>query len=221
MRFIIHELPYERPVAAGKLRYERDGVPTGAVESWRLTDAVDGYRFLRVDLDAREAASGRSTLFHLTLNPGGAPEQLKVRAWGRPGDAVVTAALLWEGAGLLMTRTVDGVDFEETAAGDLFWFPATMGLSLLRAAPRGDGLRGLTLDANLSDPAAAFALREVAVSLQDGEDSTIARRRVTLAWPGGERRVWFDADGWPVRMEREEGLAAEAEQFIHYGAYRC
>ncbi len=73
MRFIIHQLPYERPIVAGQLRYERDGAPTGAVEQYRLTAAVDGYRFLRVDLDARTAPSGRSTLYHLTLNPDGQP----------------------------------------------------------------------------------------------------------------------------------------------------
>jgi len=33
MRFIIHELPYERPRLAGQLRYKRDGQPTGTVES--------------------------------------------------------------------------------------------------------------------------------------------------------------------------------------------
>ena len=71
MRFIIHELPYERPLLAGRLRYERDGQPTGAIEFWRLTDAVDGYRFLRVDLDARDAASGRSWLYHATLDAAG------------------------------------------------------------------------------------------------------------------------------------------------------
>ena len=42
MRFIIHELPYERPLRAGRLRYERDGRPTGAVEPGRLSEAADG-----------------------------------------------------------------------------------------------------------------------------------------------------------------------------------
>ena len=80
MRFIIHELPYERPLLSGRLRYERDGVPSGAVESWRLTAAVDGYRFLRVDVDAREAPSGRSWLYHLTLNPAGLPDRVVLHA---------------------------------------------------------------------------------------------------------------------------------------------
>ncbi len=37
MRFIIHEQPFERIVAAGQYRYEQAGQPTGAVEHWRLT----------------------------------------------------------------------------------------------------------------------------------------------------------------------------------------
>ena len=83
MRFLIHELPYERPLLAGRLRYRRDGAPMGAVESWRLTDAAEGYRFLRVDMDAREAPSGHSHLYHATLDPSGRLEQLKFRFWGQ------------------------------------------------------------------------------------------------------------------------------------------
>ncbi len=60
MRFIVHEQAYEKPIAAGQLRYERDGRATGAIESWRLTRAVEGYEILRVDLDARTAESGHS-----------------------------------------------------------------------------------------------------------------------------------------------------------------
>ncbi len=106
MRFIIRELPYERPLLAGRLRYERDGVPTGAVESWRLTQALDDYRFLRVDLDAREAPSGRSSLFHVTLNPAGRPEQIKYRLWGNGPEVSGTA--VWEGNEVIAARRVDG-----------------------------------------------------------------------------------------------------------------
>ena len=53
MRFIVKEQDYEKPIGAGLMRYELDGVPTGAVEHWRLTEATEGYEVLRVDLDAR------------------------------------------------------------------------------------------------------------------------------------------------------------------------
>ena len=81
MRFIIHELPYEKPVAAGRFRYEQNSQATGAVEHWRLTTAVDDYHFVRVDLDARAATSGHTYLYHLVLNPAGRPERLHYRFW--------------------------------------------------------------------------------------------------------------------------------------------
>ena len=147
MRFIIHELPYERPLLAGRLRYERDGRPTGAVESWRLSDAAEGYRFLRVDLDARAAQSGHSWLYHVTLGPDGRPEQVKARFWAAGRE--VTTTLNVEGDEWLATRQVDGVAFEDLAHGRAFWFPAAAGLALLRGCV--DDTRGVTLLMDTSD----------------------------------------------------------------------
>jgi hypothetical protein len=121
MRFIIHELPYEKPLLAGQLRYERDGQLTGAVESWRLSDAVDGYQFLRIDLDARQAPSGRSYLYHLTLSSAGVLEQIKYRFWGdgiEAGGTVVN-----QGDGWLGGRTVDQIGYQDEARGQ--WFRAS------------------------------------------------------------------------------------------------
>ena len=81
MRFLLREQAYEKPMAAGKLRYESSAGPTGAVEAWRLSAVEGDYRFLRVDLDAREAASGNSYIFHLTLNGQNRPERLQFRLW--------------------------------------------------------------------------------------------------------------------------------------------
>ena len=67
--------------------------PTGAVEEWRLSDAVDGYRFLRVDLDARNAPSGRSYLYHLTMDKLGNLVQLKFRLWTE-GSEIIGSVLL-------------------------------------------------------------------------------------------------------------------------------
>ena len=81
MRFIIQEQPREKILASGRYRFEQNGVPTGAVESWRLTAVADTYRFLRVDLDAREAASGHSYLYHAVVNAEERIERLKYRFW--------------------------------------------------------------------------------------------------------------------------------------------
>ena len=56
MRYLLKEQPYERPLAAGTLVYEREFGMPGVLEHWRLTEALDGYRFFRIDLDERAAA---------------------------------------------------------------------------------------------------------------------------------------------------------------------
>lgn len=220
MRFIIHELPYERPLLAGHLRYERDGVPTGAVESWRLTQAVDDYRFLRVDLDAREAPSGRSCLFHVTLNPAGRPEQLKYRVWGNGPEISGTA--VWEGHDVIAARRVDGVAYEDVARGEAFWFPAGSGLTLL-AADAGE-TKGITMLADTSDPAQLMAVVETPVDITLGAAATenvngelLLVRPLTVAWAGQHRTLWIDTESRPLRLRRNDDLTAVAERLVRYG----
>lgn len=219
MRFIIHEQPYERPLLAGQLRYERDGRPTGAIESWRLTDAVDGYRFLRVDLDAREAPSGRSYLYHLTMNRIGRPEQLKYRLWG--GGLDVSGTVLWENAHLIAIRKANGESYEETAAGAAFWFPSGAGLSQLLWSV-GE-TKGITLKTDTDDPSAALALIETPMAIELGEAETMTFeeeilpiRPLSVSWAGNRRTVWLDTDGRPLRLWRDDGLAALAERLVRY-----
>ena len=80
MRFLLKTQPYEKPIAAGSFRYERDGVSTGTVEHWSLNHALGGYKFFRVDVDGRDLKTdGFSTLYNVVLNPDGRPENLKFR----------------------------------------------------------------------------------------------------------------------------------------------
>lgn len=220
MRFIIHEQPYERPIMAGRLRYERDGVPTGAVESWRLTAAADDYRFLRVDMDAREAPSGRSSLYHATLNAAGRPEQLKYRFWGDSHEVSGTA--VWDGDEIIATRWVDGNVYEDVARGTAFWFPSGAGLAML--AQFAGETRGATLLANPADPQRLMAIVETTVSIEWGEaaveqvDVEIhAVRPLTVAWGDQKRVVWLDHVGRPLRIRRGDGLTAEAERLVRFG----
>jgi hypothetical protein len=220
MRFIIHELPYERPLLAGQLRYERDGEPTGAVESWRLTCAVDGYRFLRVDLDARQALSGRSMLFHATLNPAGGLEQLKYRFWG---DSLVVSGTLVSETGIwLAGRTVNGTGYQDEATGEGFWFPAAMGLSLL-IRMRG-GLRAVTLETEPADPGGMMGLREFDINIQSGDTERmpaggeiVEATSLTIDWPANRRTVWMDVDNRVLRLMRYDGLSATAARLVRYG----
>ena len=220
MRFIIHELPYERPLLAGRLRYERDGLPTGAVESWRVTNAVDGYRFLRVDLDAREAESGRSSLFHVTLNPVGRPEQLKFRLWGSGLEA--SGSVVWEKGEIISARQVDGVAYQDVAKGEAFWFPAGAGLALLSLCV-GEP-RGVTMSATATDPAELMKLVETPVAIALGEaaledvaEELLVVRPLQVNWKDQGRTVWIDPEGRPLRLRRDDGLTAVAERLVRYG----
>jgi hypothetical protein len=246
MRFIIHEQPYERPLLAGQLRYERDGQPTGAVESWRLSEAADGYRFLRVDLDARAAASGRSWLYHVTLAPDGRPEQVKARFWD--GRREVATAVVREGNEWLAARQVDDAHHEDVARGDAFWFPAAAGLAfglwfvvkrfgaaLSRGEERAKALNyepaleqlttsGVTLLLDSSDGARMLALVATPVTIDLGVaaeervgDEVLPVRPLSVAWGQNRRTVWLDDDGRPLRLWRDDGLTATAERLLRYG----
>lgn len=214
MRHLIHELPYETPLAAGRYQYAHDGQPTGTLESWRLTAAVDGYCVLRVDLDARAAASGDSYLYHLMLNPAGTPERLDFRFF-RPGSRI-DGSLLFEPGRVTLAADVDGTRREATApfpAGTLFWFPATAGLSLLAGlAPAGaTDQPALTLN-----KAADFALLPVQLSARPGPPEPLmvtgrARptRPLTLTWADQQRTIWLDEHHWPLKMARGPLTATE------------
>lgn len=225
MRFIIHEMPFELPLRAGLFRYEKDGRLTGAVEQWRVTRVDQGYRFWRVDLDARAAASGQSTLYHLTLNEAGQPEQLKFRFWA--GGQQANGLLSFSPEGITLTRTVNGQRFEEEAAGDApFWFPTTVGLSLLaRLAATGvTSLTAVTLNATPhQDAASLLALRQAQLTFQYGPEEELAVRQEThvvrpllITWDDQQRTLWVDRENWPLRMCRQDGLCACETQYIRY-----
>ena len=222
MRSLIRELPYEQPIAAGRYRYLREGSPTGATESWRLSAAADGYRFLRVDLNG-QSASGKSALYHLTLDPAGYPQRLAFRFF-RPG-LQIRGNLLFEDRSVALSRTMAGgkprrVEEElPLPPGTLFWFPATSGLGLLSSAPDGPSQPALTLN-----PEADFALwpTEVAITTGAAEPVTVmgqalSARPLSIAWAQQRRRIWVDENGWPVIMERA-GMTAVETRLIRYTA---
>jgi len=197
MRFLVPEQPYERPLASGQLRYERDRQPTGAVESWRWSAAATdvgqgtpGYRILRVDLDARAAPSGHSYLYNLVQRENGRFEQLKYRFWAN--GVQLKGNVLLEDEAIMATREVNEVYVsEETAVlpGYCFWFPSSVGLGLLADGgpkdefrPPSSSLRLLptvTLQAPASgdrltaDPPWPFELIQVDVSRRWDQQETI------------------------------------------------
>ena len=208
MRFIIHEMGYETPLAAGKLRYMRDGQPTGAVESWRLTAAVEGYRFLRVDLDARAAESGHTYLYHATLNGNGRIEQLKYQFWDN--QIKIVGNVVFEKDAVVGTRDVNNQRFEdvlEMPVGYQFWFPATQGLGLLTGAGEGTAV---TLNTQFTEPSNAFQLKQWPVKVEQMETA------VHITWDDQMRTLSLNEQGHIMKMERGDGLTAVETQLIEY-----
>lgn len=224
MRFIIHELPYENPIASGVLRYFQNGQPTGALETWRLTDAADGHQFIRVDLDARAAESGRSYLYHLTVESSGQPIQLKFRLWD--SNLEIIGSVLFEDDALIVTRKTKNKRYEDIVQSQgrfAFWYPATIGLGLLARLPTGQKFHAVHLnsDAGLDNSPMAPLETEIEVRKGNWETIEIMHRQkkvqpLTAIWPGQQRKIWIDENHWPLRMERPDGLTAVETRLVTY-----
>ncbi len=214
MRFIIKEQAYEKLLAAGQYRYEMDGHPTGAMESWRMTAVAQGYQFLRVDLDAREAESGHTYLYHALLDENGRYQRLKYRFWGQVADAPleVQGDVVLDSTILTAYRTVNGRTYEQlldVPAGYAFWFPASMGLYAL---PQGVGQwTAVGIDTNLGVETAVFGLFTTTMHASRTPGGAVRYR-----WGGQQRTLWRDEQGFVTKMQREDGLTAVASHTIHY-----
>lgn len=218
MRFIIREQEHEELRSAGLLRYQADGALTGAVEEWRLTAAMDGYHFLRVDLDARDAESGDSYLYHLALDPAGKPMRLKFLYFNP--ETHIAGDLHIDDQSALLSREVNGqrIEDEQQLQSEWgFWFPSTVALGLLAAAAGGGELIwAITLERE-----SGFGLRALSAQLdwQSEEEMDVARKTLRvrpclIRWNGHSRKVWLDSDCWPVKMLRSDGLEAVESHHI-------
>jgi hypothetical protein len=225
VRFIIPELPYEQPVAKGVWRYEQDGTPTGAVEYWRLSAAKDGYHFLRVDLDARAAPSGRSYLFHAVLDESERFVRLKYRLWQANREVMGNVHL--EQDALLITsgqgEDSGGSRFEEiltVPAPYKFWFPASTALGFLARSFFDDRATAVTLVVSDTD-IDGFQLLPLVTTLEQikpgiGSSQDAAQSPIRLFWEDQQRAIWLDSSGWPRRVARQDGLEAVETQLVHY-----
>ncbi|MDA0243522.1 MAG: hypothetical protein OT477_08910 [Chloroflexi bacterium] len=198
MRFLLKEQLYEKRLAAGELRYEQDGRPTGAIEHWRYTHAHDGYHFWRVDLDGR-ASSGDTFLYNLLLDPHGRPADLRWRFYNASNRA--HGQILFEAGQMTAVREINGQRFEQEVPPAPFFFPSVAGLWLLRGV-QGGRVALQTLAMHQREPEAFMALVPLTAELAQAERTTVLR------WGEQERRSWWDAQGFPERMERQDGLTA-------------
>lgn len=232
MRFLIQEQPYETPLAAGLLRYEQDGRVTGAVEYWRWTSAVSGYRFLRVDLDAREAASGDSYLYHLVMGENGRFERLTYRFYGKPVE--VSGTVLFEEQVVTAVRKVKqrGAKSEErredevaVPAGYGFWFPSSVGLGLLWFMVYGaESKTAVSLQivpseqypvpsepSPISHLLSPFALFATEIKLERS-----ISEQLHIEWEDQQRTLWLNEQGHVMKMQRGDGLTAVETRYVQY-----
>lgn len=231
MRFIIHEQPYEKPISSGEFRYFLNAEPTGAVESWRLTAAADGYTFLRVDLDARAAESGHTYLYHAVLNSDGNIERLKYRFWDKLSQLQLIGDLVVEDTAVAATRTINSQTHSavlDRPDNHGVWFPALTGLGFVVRLEGQNPLNTITLNNKVGDvePLAVAVVdinRELLSADQTAETiagQTMQTKTWRLSWKNNERLVTTDENGWPLRLERDGihgagRLTAVATRIIH------
>ena len=231
MRFIIHEQPYEKPIASGEFRYYLNTEPTGAVESWRLTTAADDFTFLRVDLDARAAESGHTYLYHAVLNRVGNIERLKYRFWDKTNHLQVIGDVVVEATAVTSTHTINS----KTNAAVLnmsndfgVWFPSVIGLGFAVRLKGQNPIATVTLNNQIGKP---DSLAPIKIDINrkflhtDHHEETIAGQTMQvknwqLNWKSNERLITTDENGWPLRLDREaintDGrLTAVATRLIH------
>ncbi len=220
MRFLIREQEYETPLAAGMFQYIRNGQPTGAYESWRLTEVADGYRFLRVDMDTRETNSDESTLYHLLLDPNGCPERLKLRVLAIGNQ--LQADIIFEKSSIMVSGEADGRRFDDElhpASTYGFYFPTALGsASFLRYALDQETVTAVTFDQMQTS---LLNQQSVKILYQQEEVLTVARQEIVahpylIRWADQENRLWLDDYRWPLKIDFGSGRVAKETQYIRY-----
>lgn len=220
MRFIIREQEYERLIAAGRLIYRASGKETGTVERWRLTQAIDGFWVMRVDLDQRETTVASSTLFHLLLDPRRRPERLKLRHFSQDVDDEVD--VLIENGSLTVRRTYDGQSAEDEMSlppGFGLLMPAVVGLALFVDGSQGQrSVEAIALDeSNNFVP----CLKSLDLMSLPEEELTVTGQRIAvrpylIRGSGIDVKLWIDDRGLPVRLNDSDGRQVIEDRYVRH-----
>ncbi len=224
MRFLINEKSYETPLASGVLRYEKDGQPTGTIESWRLTRTATGEEILRVDLDVR-ANDGGSFLYHLLLDADGTAQRLTYRFLGKENFAL-SGNVLFGDDGIINSRKIASIYRDEEVTTLPFFFPSTIGLGWLTR--QQVTANAVTLDMHAEVASADFlALKTITpiFTPQRTRDIKLIPIRgkphpatiLTIAWADQSRTLWLTpGERWPLKMQRADGLVAIETRLVRY-----
>jgi hypothetical protein len=220
MRFLIREQDFETPLAAGRFHYNRIGQPTGAYESWRLTEIAGGYRFLRVDMDTRETNDDDSTLYHLLIDPNGRPERLKLR--GLAMNKQMQADIIFEKSSITVSGEVNGRRFDDElhlASPYGFYFPTALGFAFfLRNFLDQVTITAVTFDQKQNS---LLNKRSVNIVSQQAEVFEVVRQEVVvhpylIRGTNQEKKMWLDDYRLPLRIDFGNGQVANETQYIRY-----
>jgi hypothetical protein len=220
MRFIIREQEYEKLSASGRFRYEMQDRATGANESWRQTVVTGGFGFIRVDLDRRETLKAATTLFHLAQSPGHRPIRLKFRHFEQMKE--INGDVQIQEGNVTLSRQINGRRYDDelkVAQGFSFWFPSTIGLSMLCK----QDIKESSFTAVGLDPEEDFRLidKTVTIKWQEKERLTVAGRssvaqRCLIVTNEKTNAVWLDEYRWPVFFQYADGEQAIETQPVRY-----
>jgi hypothetical protein len=226
MRTIIHEMDYENPIGAGKLLYESEGSPTGVLETWRFTSALDGYFFIRVDLDARESSGRDSCLFHLLVNPNMKIERLKYRYLSAPTD--IAGDVQFDDQNIRMSREITDnrskrkrIELDELPfhPNTEFWFPSVMGIGVMASNAVGRNTCDfVSLDEKqeyiFRRGSAQFSWEEEARLVSTNQEVTV--RCCSIEWNGRQSKVWLDKYNWPVKASIPGDVSVLETAYVRY-----
>jgi hypothetical protein len=222
----MREMEYEKPVASGNLRFERNGEATGLVEAWKFTKALDGYSFLRIDVDSNSPSNQKITLVHVLLNRQMNIERLKFRYFGTQFD--VDGDVQFDRNLLTLNRLISDKDkrtkkriVEEFPfdPDSVFIFPTITSLALITLAVPEDGQRAyVTLDKDVH-----FSSQSGIAQVNWGkkEDMEVSRQKVavrpcSISWETGQARLWLDELNWPVRVSLPDDVLAADVAYWRY-----
>jgi len=215
MRFIIREQEYEQLIASGRLAYQ-----SGALESYRLTEAVDGFLVIRVDLDWRGSGIDDSLLVHMLLDSNQQLVRLKLRELS-PDNPVNLDVLAGDGLYSFSREDRHGVEYSELQ------MPPGFGLLL-------PGFIGLGLVVNFTEEIGVTSLIELdtekdykpvlatmAIDKFDEESlavtgQTLAVRPYLIRLGQATYTIWLDKHGLPVRVDDESGTLAVEDRHVRH-----
>jgi len=215
MRFIIREQDYERLVAAGRLAYR-----SGVTESYQLTEAVEGFLVLRVDLDWRGSGTDQSLLIHMLLDANRQLTRAKLRALSQDYSTKLDV-LATDGLFSVNHEGKHGAEYEELERPPGFGLltPGFVGLGLvLDRSQVSAAVTMVTLDGNedLVTSSATIEIDELNEELLAVMGQELAVRRYLIRLGHVTYTIWLDNYGLPVRVGDEHGTMAAENRYMRH-----